>query len=833
MQRPLLPSLARAKSLAKSAGRFVAVGEARALFGGHGRVRLRVPITSEFEGAANSAMRFALIGPDGSIRATRLRVLSVECRADMLIINAETREAAIDGPVQLFLVTFESSAVGSSVIEALDDSAVDARSNALAGLNYLVRDYNEFLGLLLNRISTFDPSWTDRNPADLGVMLAEVLAYLADDLAYYQDAVATEAYLATARRRVSVRRHARLLDYWLDPGCGSRVWVRFSAAQQVQIPAGTALLTAIGGPPIVQAGSFEDVQLRKRSNLVFETAEDVVVYPGLTRIPIIDRGGRLGFSIAAGATEVEVEDVLLDKQPELPNLVEEQGRDEGSRRLSSLEPGYVLMFETRSDLEIPVHAVRIIAREPVRAGLGPSSTVLLRWDPCDAPARPLPISKVIDGTLQRELTVATGNVSLADFGETQRWQLPAFVNPSAPYRPSLPVSVVPLAAHDWQRTTPAAVVIHPPQNMVRAAITLFEQRDARALAGEATIESAQRRDDDTSVVASDGAIWRPVPDLLLSEAFSRVFVAESESLNVELRFGDGVFGRAPPLGASFLAMPRVGDPGHSNIGSGAIATIVAPYPAAGEQPIFEAWAPARLTVDNPLPAVGGRGPERLATAKRGAPALANQINAALTLADCRELAARVSGVADVAAVQRWTGSWVTTFVYVRTTDLQHEPNVLANVERVLELGRVAGREFIVRPPEWVALALSLGVTLRDGFGREGVRAALRRAFFRVPNDRWGPGFFHPSRWRFGEAVWASAISTWAKGVAGVAAVKLLELVRVRDRGAEPRPVPNKLTMAPAELPQVSDDPGQPQLGYLRLEFDDEQDLDSPEPERAW
>ena len=34
-----------------------------------------------------------------------------------------------------------------------------------------------------------------------------------DQLTYYQDAVATEAYLGTARRRVSVRRHARLLDY--------------------------------------------------------------------------------------------------------------------------------------------------------------------------------------------------------------------------------------------------------------------------------------------------------------------------------------------------------------------------------------------------------------------------------------------------------------------------------------------------------------------------------------------------------------------------------------------------------------------------------------------
>jgi hypothetical protein len=45
------------------------------------------------------------------------------------------------------------------------------------------------------------------------VALVETLAYVGDHLSYTQDAVATEAYLGTARRRTSLRRHARLLDY--------------------------------------------------------------------------------------------------------------------------------------------------------------------------------------------------------------------------------------------------------------------------------------------------------------------------------------------------------------------------------------------------------------------------------------------------------------------------------------------------------------------------------------------------------------------------------------------------------------------------------------------
>ena len=36
---------------------------------------------------------------------------------------------------------------------------------------------------------------------DLGITLVELLAYVGDHLSYYQDAVATEAYLDTARQR--------------------------------------------------------------------------------------------------------------------------------------------------------------------------------------------------------------------------------------------------------------------------------------------------------------------------------------------------------------------------------------------------------------------------------------------------------------------------------------------------------------------------------------------------------------------------------------------------------------------------------------------------------
>ena len=69
------------------------------------------------------------------------------------------------------------------------------------------------------------PEWRERHVPDIGITLVELLAYVGDHLSYYQDAVATEAYLGTARQRISVRRHARLVDYQMHEGCNARAWV--------------------------------------------------------------------------------------------------------------------------------------------------------------------------------------------------------------------------------------------------------------------------------------------------------------------------------------------------------------------------------------------------------------------------------------------------------------------------------------------------------------------------------------------------------------------------------------------------------------------------------
>ena len=100
-------------------------------------------------------------------------------------------------------------------------------------INYLAKDYASFRQLLLDRLALTMPDWKERHVPDFGITLLELFAYVGDHLSYYQDAVATEAYLDTARRRVSVRRHVRLVDYQLHEGCNARAWVIFQVSSDL------------------------------------------------------------------------------------------------------------------------------------------------------------------------------------------------------------------------------------------------------------------------------------------------------------------------------------------------------------------------------------------------------------------------------------------------------------------------------------------------------------------------------------------------------------------------------------------------------------------------
>lgn len=128
-------------------------------------------------------------------------------------------------------------------------------AQSIPDIDYMAKDYQSFRQLMLDRLSLLMPQWQERSAADMGVMLVELLAYVADYLSYQQDVIATESYLSTARRRISARRHARLLDYQVNEGANARAWVQVQVNQDIAssnssvsvLPAGTMLLTQVVG----------------------------------------------------------------------------------------------------------------------------------------------------------------------------------------------------------------------------------------------------------------------------------------------------------------------------------------------------------------------------------------------------------------------------------------------------------------------------------------------------------------------------------------------------------------------------------------------------------
>lgn len=177
----------------------------------------------------------------------------------------QTNDAGITAPMAGFdpiygSVSFSFKASCPTDADCLAPCDCPPPQRAAPPINYLAKDYASFRQLILDRLAQTMPDWTETHTPDIGVMLVDLLAYVGDQLSYYQDAVATEAYLGTARQRISLRRHARLVDYRVHEGCNARAWVNVTAAADCQLdPTSFFFSTSFPGGPapgVVEPAAF-------------------------------------------------------------------------------------------------------------------------------------------------------------------------------------------------------------------------------------------------------------------------------------------------------------------------------------------------------------------------------------------------------------------------------------------------------------------------------------------------------------------------------------------------------------------------------------------------
>ena len=614
-------------------------------------------------------------------------------------------------------------------------------------IDYLARDYASFRRLMLDRLAVTMPDWQERNPADLGIAVVEVLAYAADYLSYYQDAVATEAYLGTARRRVSMRRHARLLDYAMHDGCNARTWVHVQVSgPSIFLPQGSQLLTSVTGYATrIDPDTPDYSQVLSQRPAVFETMHDAELDQALNRIEFYT-WGEADCCLPQGATKATLAGDLAGKLEagDVLVFVEERGPQSGKAADADLSHRHA------------VRLTRVTEKQDVLGGQfldSPSSKPVpvteIEWMAADALPFPLCVSLVETPKEERKegdpemqpVSAALGNIVLADHGRTVEDEALAAVPESGRYRPRLQLSEITHCSacqRDPDRASPADVYGQ------QAASELLVQ-DPRAALPAATL-----------TLTGDDATWRPQRDLLGSDRFAAEFVAEmEEDGRASLRFGDGVFGRRPAAGASLQATYRIGNGRSGNVGAGALAHVVTDVGGID-------------AISNPLPSQGGIDPEAIEEVRQYAPQAFRTQERAVTEADYAEVAQRHPQVQRAEATRRWTGSWHTMFLTVdRIGGLAVDDGFEAELRLFLERYRLAGQDLEIDGPRFVPLDIAFTVCVEPGYFRSDVLEALLEAFSNqtLPDGR--RGFFHPDNFTFGQPVYLSRFVAAAMQVPGV------------------------------------------------------------------
>lgn len=682
--------------------------------------------------------------------------------------------------------------------------------------NYLAKDYASLRQLILDRLALLMPAWQERHVPDLGITLVELLAYVGDYLSYYQDAVGTEAYLGTARQRISVRRHARLVDYRLHEGNNARTWMHVAVDSDTPPLAWSqiAFITPwreglsdadrlvrpeqIAGLP---ASAFEWFE-----PLVADSSRQTVFRAAHTTIRLYD-WGRRSCCLPAGATRA----TLLDSW-----------RADGTRALQ-LAPGDVLVFaevkgaRTGIDADAdPLHrwAVRlteVIASEDplytVKVGEGefaqdrPTPIVDIRWADDDALPFALCLSAIgiaPECAYLSDISVALGNIVLVDHGRTQPGEPLGCV-------PSLPADACCECEGQPADVTAQAGLFRP--TLARAPLVYADAVPATQTAASKSLAQDPRAALPRLGLVEDGsgARWSAVLDLLASGPDDRHVVAEIDNDGVaHLRFGDGELGRRPQPGSTLQAQYRVGGGSVGNVGAESLQCIV-----VGGQTL----SGVQFKPSNPLPAQGGTDPEPIAQARLFAPmALRKDLLRAITADDYAAVAALNPGLQGAMAALVWTGSWYEADVALDPWRRDAaDARLVGAVEAALHRVRRMGHDLRVQPARYVPIALALSVCAQPGYDRGHVKAALLKRFVGVPG-----GFFDSDQLTFGQNVYLSRIIAAAMEVPGVMSATVTEFQRY-GRPANQEIENGVLPLAVNEIAELANDPDHPDRGVISID----------------
>ena len=401
-------------------------------------------------------------------------------------------------------------------------------------INYLAKDYASFRQLMLDRMAVLMPQWQERHPADLGIALVELLAYVGDYLSYQQDAVATEAYVGTARQRVSVRRHARLVDYGMHDGCNARAWVHVRVSDEVnnlllRRSTGThitKLLTrVVDQPRLISLNSSEYQRALAAGPEIFELLHDVTLFAAHNTLFFYTWGAR-ECCLPTGATRATLHGSYPHLQPgDVLILTEVRGPQTGEPE--DADPAHR-------------HAVRLrrvtLTQDPLGGRFvdphsdNPVPVTNIEWDRADALPFPLCISARHGTAYYDHVSVALGNIVLADHGLT-------IANEPLPRVPRANPVLTKVHPSSGDRCAELPVVLTPPRfrpRLKEAPLTHATPYNVNQppLAARAAMRSSVTTALPVITLRTPHAgqePWHPKRDLLNSDPNAKEFVVEVET----------------------------------------------------------------------------------------------------------------------------------------------------------------------------------------------------------------------------------------------------------------------------------------------------------------
>jgi hypothetical protein len=602
--------------------------------------------------------------------------------------------------------------------------------------------------------------------------------------------VATEAYLGTARSRISARRIGRLLDYHVSEGCNARALVSFEVNKSLEIRSKTKLLTGGQNEPTVVESQEELEKSIEEGAKIFETMHDAKLFSSHNKINFYTWGDSQ-CCLPKGATRATLED----------------NEEDGLK----IKAGDILIFE---EIRSPVgeegrgggehdenpshrHAVRLVNVMQKTDELNGTRVLDISWDTDDALPFPLCLWEVNDPASNNEskpVSVARGNVVLVDHGSTVEEPLTDTLGPR--FRPRL--SYGPLT---FKVPPDFSAPIHSAFNYNSNG-----NQEYREAAPDIIIKENH---------GPEEIKWIPVRDLLSTDRFRPEFVVEMEvDGTAQIRFGDDVHGMDPrprnnEQSLSISATYRIGNGVEGNVGANTITRIVSP---GTFDPDLE------ITLTNPMPARGGMEPEKLSEMRRNIPEAFKTQERAVTESDYTDVLKRHPDIQRASASIRWTGSWYTVYVTVDRYEGRLVDEAFKNeLRNFLDKYRLAGYDVEISEPLYVPLEISLNVCAAKGYLRDQVRRALLEAFSNTRNLASGqPGFFHPDNFTFGQSVLLSKIYETAMRVDGVLSVVVNKFRRFHRQLDDDGIERGLIRMGASEVARLDNDPNFPENGRISV-----------------